>query len=238
MKYFYILKINRAITAIRESNIKQEHVTSRAASELIRNYFNKDIFTMVPEQIQSVTLKRPDYVLEKFYPSNQVNSWFIPHVFVEIKSLAGQNISKIVDQLHDTVVVAMDDWGNTTNTYSAFMIGVKGTKIAFYAYHNLSTILDDYGIHNYKGFIPLNCEISYDLFCKLNEVHDSKDFLYRSYIAGMDFDTNFQSLSQKGVIGIDNMPFPHIFDLENVHHREDIHKMFVYIAENNPNYIK
>ena len=131
--------------------------------------------------------------------------------------------------------------GIQQDIYSAFMIGIKGTKIAFYAYHNPSFILDEYQIYlakRYMGFIPLNYEIPYSLFCKLNEVHDSKDFLYRSYIPGVNFYTDPKSLSQKGVTGIDKIPFPHVFDLENVRHREDIHRMFVYIAESNPNYVK
>lgn len=103
MKYFSIEKINRAIRAIVENNVTQEHVTSRAASELARHYFNNKIYTIVPEQIQTVTLKRPDYVIEKFFPNNPVSLWFIPHAFIEVKSIVGKDIAHIVDQLHDTV---------------------------------------------------------------------------------------------------------------------------------------
>ena len=73
MKYFSIEKINRAIRAIRESNVKQEHVSSRAASELARHYFSNDKYTIVPEQIQIGTKKRPDFVIEKFFENNPVN---------------------------------------------------------------------------------------------------------------------------------------------------------------------
>ena len=143
MKYFSIERINRAVRAVREGSLTQEHVTSRVASELSRHYFGK--FTIVPEQIQMGTRKRPDFVIEKFFENQSVNYWFIPHAFIEVKSLVGKNISDIVEQLHDTVLVAMDDWGYNTGHYSAFMIGIKGTKIAFYTYHNLGSLLDDYG---------------------------------------------------------------------------------------------
>ena len=65
MKYFTIeKKINRAIRAIRESNTTQQDVTSRAASELTRHFFSNDKYTIVPEEIQAFTNKRPDYVIE------------------------------------------------------------------------------------------------------------------------------------------------------------------------------
>ena len=238
MKYFSIEKINRAIRAIRESNITQEHVSSWAASELARHYFSNDIYTIVPEQIQVGTKKRPDFVIEKFFENNPVHLWFMPHAFIEVKSLVGKNISHIVEQLHDTVLIAMDDWGYLTGNYSAFMIGVKGTKIAFYAYHNLSSLLDDYGIFNYKGFIPLNLKIPSKLFLEINGKHPLKEALYERYLRHLNtFDTNHHTLSEKGVIGIPNIPFPHVFDLQDERHRDDIHNMFMYIAENTANYI-
>lgn len=237
MKYFSIEKINRAIRAIRESNVKQEHVSSRAASELARHYFSNDKYTIVPEQIQIGTKKRPDFVIEKFFENNPVNLWFLPHTFIEVKSLVGRNMSHIVQQLHDTVFVAMDEWGNITGNYSAFMIGIKGTKIAFYAYHNLSSLLDSYNIFNYKGFIPLNFKIPSELLLKINEAHPLKEALYERYLRGLTFDTNHHSLSQKGVLGIPDIPFPHIFDLQDARHRDDIHNMFMYIVSNTANYV-
>lgn len=237
MKYFAIEKINRAIRAIVESNTTQEHVTSRAASELARHYFDIAKYTIVPEQIQATTLKRPDYVIEKFFPNNPVNLWFIPHVFIEVKSLVGKNISHIANQLHDTVFAAMDDWGHYTGHYSAFMIGVKGTKIAFYTYHNLSSLLDDYGVFNYKGIIPVNYRIPLHIFLEINKSHPLKEAYYERYIRDINFETNHHSLSNKGVIGTENIPFPHIFDLADPRHQDDIHNMFVYVASNTANYI-
>lgn len=70
MKYFSVEKINRAIRAIRENTSTQEHVTSRDASELARYYFNKEVYTIVPGQIQKGTNKIPDCILEKFVVDN------------------------------------------------------------------------------------------------------------------------------------------------------------------------
>ena len=138
----------------------------------------------------------------------------------------------------------MDHWVSNTGHYSAFMIGIKGTKIAFYTYHNLGSLLDDYGSllddygwFNYKGFIPLNFKIPEPLLLKINESHPLKEARYQRYLRDLNFDTNHHTLAQKGVTGITNIPFPHIFDLQNNSHKEDIHNMFVYIANNTANYI-
>lgn len=117
------------------------------------------------------------------------------------------------------------------------MISIKATKIAFYAYHNLASILEDYGVPIYKGFIPLNYKILFNMFNVMNEKFPLTHALYERYVRNMNFDTDTQSLAQKGVTSIEKIPFPHIFDLQDVCHRDDIHNMFIYIAENTPNYI-
>lgn len=111
----------------------------------------------------------------------------------------------------------MDDGGNITDNYSAFIIGIKGTKIAFYDYHILGSLLDEYDIFNYKGFIPLNFMIPKDIFLDLNAEYPLKEKLYDSYLKNLSFDANHHNLSQKGVVGIQDIPFPHVFDLQDPH---------------------
>lgn len=138
MKYFNVQGINKSIELIKESDNTNEHVTSRATIAMINNYFKQENdFYTTPEQIQPVSNKRPDYVIEKFIT---VTPYFKPHAFVEVKSLVNSNIGAILDQLYDTVLYTID---LNDGTFSCFMIAMKGTKIAFYTYHNFHYLLDE-----------------------------------------------------------------------------------------------
>ena len=57
MKYFSIKNINAAISYIKEGSYTQEHVTSRAVSVLLVNYFPVNKYICTPEQIQDLLKK-------------------------------------------------------------------------------------------------------------------------------------------------------------------------------------
>jgi len=232
MKYFNLTALNESIKRIREGAITHEHRTGTAATGLSHNYFPVDEFAITPEQIQDFSNKRPDLTIEKFTATG-----FIPHCFVEVKSLVNSNIPKIVDQLHDTLVVALGDFGDLTGNYSVFMIGIKGTKIAFYVYHSFGSLLDDYDIMNYKGFIPLNYMIPQDQFLDYHHAFTLKEAAYQFYRESLTFTTDSKILEQLGAVKTNQFNHPHVLDLLDIRHREDIHNMYMFIREQNANKI-
>lgn len=231
MKYFNIEALNRSIERIRDGSNTLEHRTGTAALGLARNYFLVDRFAITAEQIQESTRKRPDFAIEKFLPGKD----FFPHCFIEVKSLVNSNFYKIVDKLFYTLFITIDDYDSLTGNYSVFMLGVKGTKIAFYTYNSFSSLLDDYGILNYKVFIPLNYMIPEENFLQINRRFALAETSYEFYKKNHNFETNSRILNELGALPTGFFKHPHVLDLLNEKHQEHIHNMFKYVVIRNPN---
>ena len=99
MKYIFKKTIEKALHRVHDANT-QEHITGAPASGLLQHYFPLNKYITAPEQIQPISRKRPDFTVERL--ENDEN--FIPHLFVEIKSLVNSNFNEIMDQLYDTVL--------------------------------------------------------------------------------------------------------------------------------------
>lgn len=168
--------------------------------------------------------KRPDYVIEKHF---NFAPYFKPHAFAEVKSLVNRNIGDILDQLYNTILFTLDSY---EGSFSCFMIAMKGTKIAFYTYHNFSSLLDEYNIPHYRGFIPLNYVIPVSLYSRINS--EGTPQMYQDYVnSRSSFITDPNVLQAKGALNTEGLDHPHILDLVNDQHKEDIHSMWKHIAE-------
>lgn len=234
MKYFNITSLQATIVRIREGNITHEHRTGTAATGLIRNYFPIEKFAVTPEQIQEFTKKKPDLAIEKFIPHN---SYFVHLCFVELKSIVNSSINNIPNQLFNTLYVAIDDYGSLSDNFSVFMLDMKGTKVAFYVYHSFGPLLDDYDINNYKGFMPLNYLIPESQFLDFWGYFPLAEQTYELYMRRLEFETDPTKLRDLGALETEKFKHPHVLDLLNEKHRDHIHNMFKYFAEQDPNQI-
>lgn len=238
MKYWNIKWLNAACVQVRDYVYDvqgtHEHRVGRVGTGLARNYFPVDNWAITPEQIQVGSGKRPDLTIEKWIEDDKV---LIPHCFFEFKSTVLGSFEDIIDQVYDTVVFTLDISGYSSNIFSTFVVAIKGIKISFFIYNNFSSLLDDYGIHNYKGFIPVNYVIPKDKYISYHNEHALADSAWDRYYSKLNFETNSNNLRNIGVESSEYMNHPHIFNLLDHNHREHIHKLFIYIAEQNPNKI-
>jgi len=224
MKYLSVKTIEVALNRIVMGDNTFEHRTGTAANSLVTHYFPLSKFTCTPEQIQDLSNKKPDLTIERLCGEN-----LVPHCFIELKSVIRSNFGDILDQLYDTILNTVDIQGGS---FSVFVIAMKGTEIAFFQFYSYISLLDDYGIVHYKGFIPLNQLIHFQNF-DINDHHDIMDYLkyMRKY---MDMPTNANKLSNIGVKSTSNIPFPHIWNLLNKDHENHVHELFMNMANNIP----
>jgi len=204
-----------------------EHRTGTAANSLVAHYFPLSKFTCTPEQIQDISNRKPDLSIERLCDKNEN---LVPHCFVELKSVIRSNFGDILDQLHDTILYTVDlqDGG----LFSAFVIAMKGTEIAFFQFYSYTSLLDEYNIEHYRGFIPLNKLISAYQYFDINDKHSLIDYL--KYISKYSMATNTNALSNLGVKSTPQIPFPHIWNLLNKDHENHVHELFMNMANNIP----
>jgi len=226
MKYFTSKPILAAMQRITDEHSRYEHRVGTVAATIMPMYFPADKFTITPEQIQIGTRKRPDLTIESLENVNGVDK-LILHCFVELKSLVNSNFDDILDQLSDSIQFALDDNPNT----SAFIIAIKGLKIAFYTYHNCIDILEQgKGLIHYKGFVPLPYVFSFKDYISVNPESNPIDFL--RHIVKLPGIPDTESLINQGVGKTDKLDTPHIFDL--LKHKEYVHLLFEHASKNKP----
>ena len=207
MKYLSVRPIVRALHRIHDGDCTHEHRTGTATSGLLENYFplNKNFIT-TPEQIQIISNKKPDFTVEKLLDDDR----FMPHVFVEIKSLINSNFENIMDQLELTILHAVDSSGlGLDGSFSVFVIAMKASKIAFLEYHSCVDILTNGNIPNYKGFVPLGYTIPAEVYFDVNYRASVEDYIHH-FLKVTDLPRDPHILIELGVESTSKIQHPHI----------------------------
>lgn len=148
--YMHTPIIQQAVYEMQQSSENKEYEVGRVILTILRKYFTiEDNWAITPE-FRVPEKKKPDFCLEKFSPDENK---FRPKIFVEIKSIIGDNIQKATDQVTEALQVILDDFGGD---FDCFLIVVRGSRLAFYEYHNDRSNLTEQGLKHYHGAIPFN----------------------------------------------------------------------------------
>jgi hypothetical protein len=167
-----------------------EYLTSRITLQLLRIHFSPDVWSIVAEYYTEEK-KKPDYVVEKIK-----GGMIIPHIFVECKSKKGDSFNKAVDQLTEASRITSDE---KSECQSLWFIVTRNDKIGFYLYSNDRCNLEEDGIPNYNGAIPVNqLKLIKEKF-NLRLGVELPDWL--DYKGKGNFPVENKSPSEKGAIG-------------------------------------
>lgn len=148
--YMHTPIIQQAVYKMLQAPENKEYEVGRVILTILRKYFTiEDNWAITPEF--RVPEKRPDFCLEKFTPDENIK--FRPKIFVEFKSIIGDNIEKATDQVTEALPVTLDELGGE---FDCFLIVVRGSRLAFYEYHNDRNNLAEDSLKHYHGAIPFN----------------------------------------------------------------------------------
>lgn len=225
--YWHSKGIRKSLSRIHDEDCKLEHRTSTAADGLLHHYFTNDKFLITPEQRQELSWKKPDYTVERL--DNNDNCHY--HAYVEVKSISSSaSFTDGLDQLSDAITNTVDFEGGL---FSVFAIIMKGSKLAIYTYYSFASLLDEYNILNYKGFVPLNYTIPFEQFVNINSGKVSMTDYFK-YISTSKAPGNSEILRLLHVESTNKLDYPHIWDANNESHSQYVHDLFMRIRDTIP----
>lgn len=121
-----------------------EHVVSTWGCTMVKQAFSASNWMMTPERRDSHSGKKPDLVIERVEDGIP-----IPHLIMEFKSPTGDSIMQAVRQTVAEIAETMEE------VIEAYVVVMRGKKIAFFEYHNDRTNLDEERIPNLLGCVSL-----------------------------------------------------------------------------------
>jgi hypothetical protein len=134
----------------------EHHVGTWATTMIVKHFV--DTYLITPEKRDSNTNKKPDITIEIVeYDQDESGLSAITtklHVVCEFKKVKGHVFEKILKQMSDSIYQTADFTGD----YEVFAIAQRGLDIGFFEYFNYKSMLDEEGIENFDGFVPITLE--------------------------------------------------------------------------------
>ena len=223
MKYLSIPNIVNALNGV--ARLNDQNSNNHLASQFVSHYFPAGRFT-------NTNMLGADH--SSFTPVNLVDKLegeiSIPHAMVISISTAVQDFAQSVRDLvnSELFIEFINGMGEIGAQYTIHVIMIINTNIAFFEYLNYASLLEDSGIENYEGLIPLNKVMTVYQFKDINSGTSDSDYL--QYL--LDKNAARLNLSNYELVrmGVNNsvvIHHPHILDLLNAQHENYVHDLFV-----------
>lgn len=197
-----------------------EHHVGSWAFTMISSVFHGPFWIITAEKTDTTSKKRPDIVVEEAYDDEKKEPG--PYLFMELKSRTGDRLEEALNQVVEEIAETME------SSIEAYVVVQRGTKIAFFEYHNDISNLDDEGIPHFRGCISLTQ--SYNIQGKekavLNNKPNDLENLYQ----------NYDRLRKKTDLRDEAKEYeePCVFDIGKPEHEDYINLLFHHMANKEP----
>ncbi|KAL8906522.1 MAG: hypothetical protein Q9171_006237 [Xanthocarpia ochracea] len=203
-----------------------EHHVGSWANTMLAQVFTDDKWIITPEQKHHGGTKKPDLVVEDA-SIGRVHPWI--HLYMELKKHDGDHLYEALHQVVQEIGLVLHSVGND----KAFVVVQRGTKIAFFQFHNNSHDFDlvDFPIPHIWGCISLTEFFLYEERPQLI-LQDQPQDLERLVPQGVTLGAmTVQANIDKRAEAI-RFTTPCVFDLTK--HQKEINFLFHYIESHQP----
>jgi hypothetical protein len=194
-----------------------EHHVGSWAFTMVNSVFHGPLWIITAEKIDQNSRKRPDIVVEKTDDTGEKSKHYL---FVELKARDGDRFEDALAQVVTEIAGTMED------TVEAYVVVQRGTKIAFFEYHNDVGNLDEEDISHFRGCVSLTQAYSIKGVSTvvLSNLPDDLDRLYH----------NYGYLKKQTEIRTEAALYdvPCVFDINK--HEQEINFLFQHMADQNP----
>jgi len=197
----------------------------------------KEVFTdgkwaITPEQRDTSTDKKPDFVVEEAIRNEDgrtVQLW--PHLCMELKKVGGDRMEAALNQLCKAIEKTVYYKGNTSGgAFEVFAVVQVGLDIGFFEYHFDQPSLDGEGIPHIDGCVSLTEDylLGEEMTKPVANKPNDLNMLYFNTGRLKGTNPDDQKIRDKAK----EYTTPCIYNLER--HQQEIHDIFLYMANNKP----